>query len=63
MTRYHVQGPAETSEEIQAARKRVEARQIAEASRIRREQIVRGHEEDLHALCARIEALRRECEV
>jgi hypothetical protein len=29
--RYRVQGPAETSEEIQAARKRVEARQIAKA--------------------------------
>ncbi len=62
-TRYRVQGPAETSEEIQAARKRVEARRIAEAGRIRRVQIVRGYEEDLHALRARIEALRRECEV
>jgi hypothetical protein len=62
-TRYRVQGPAETLEEIQEARKRVEARCIAEASRIRREQIVRGYEEDLRALRARIEALRRECEV
>ncbi len=62
-TRYRVQGPAETSEEIQAARKRVEAGRVAEASRIRREQIVRGYEEDLRALRARIEALRRECEV
>jgi len=62
-TRYHVQGPAETSEEIQAAHKRVEAGYITEASRIRREQIVRGYEEDLRALRARIEALHRECEV
>ncbi len=62
-TRYRVQGPAETSDEIQAARKRVEAGRVAEASRIRREQIVRGYEEDLRALRARIEALRRECEV
>jgi hypothetical protein len=61
--RYRVQGPAETSEEIQAARKRVEARCTAEASRIRREQTVRGYEEDLRTLRAGIEALRRECEV
>src|SRR5258708_876874 len=62
-TRYRVQGPAETSEEIQAARKRVEARYITEASRIRREQTVRGYGEDLRALRARIEALCREREV
>jgi hypothetical protein len=62
-TRYRVQGPAETLEEIQTARKRAEARCIAEAGRIRRDQIVRGYEEDLRALRARIEALRRECEV
>jgi hypothetical protein len=61
--RYRVLGPAETSEEIEAARKRVEARRIAEASRIRREQIVRGYEEDLRMLRARIKALRHECEV
>jgi hypothetical protein len=62
-TRYRVQGPAETSEEIQAARKRVEARHVAEASRIQCEQIVHGYEEDLRALHARIEALHRECKV
>jgi hypothetical protein len=61
-TRYRVQGPAETSEEIQAARRHVEARHIEEASCIWREQIVRGYEEDLHTLHARIEALRCECE-
>ena len=61
-TRYRVQGPAETSEEIQAARKRVEVRRIAEAGRIQRVQVMRGYEEDLRALRARIEALRRECE-
>jgi hypothetical protein len=62
MIRYRVLGQAETSEEIDAARKRVEARRIAEASRIRREQIVRGYEEDLRMLRARIKALRHECE-
>ncbi len=48
-TRYRLQGPAKTSEEIQTARKRVEARRIAEAGRIRRQQIVGGYEEDLRA--------------
>ena len=61
-TRYCVQGPAETSEEIKATCKHVEARRIAEAGRIWRQQIVRGYQEDLCALRARIEALRRECE-
>jgi hypothetical protein len=59
-TRYR--GP-ETGEEIQAARKREQARRTAEAARIRREQIARGYEEELRALHARIGALRRECEV
>jgi hypothetical protein len=45
--RYRVQGPSETLEEIRAARKRVEARCIAEASHIRRVQVVGGYEEDL----------------
>jgi hypothetical protein len=60
--RYRVQGPAETSEEIQAARKRVEARCIAEASHIRQVQIMHGYKEDLQALRTQIEALRCECE-
>ena len=47
--RYRVQGPAETSEEIKATCKHVEARRIAEAGRIRRQQIVRGYQEDLRA--------------
>jgi hypothetical protein len=64
-TRYRVEGPLapETREEIQAARKREEARRTAEAVRIQREQIARGYEEELRALRARIVALRRECEV
>ena len=64
-TRYRVEGPLapETWEEIQAARKREEARRTTEAVRIQREQIVRGYEEELHTLRARIVALRRECEV
>jgi hypothetical protein len=53
----------ETWEEIQAARKREEARRFAEAVRIRRKQVVRGYEEELCALRARIVALRSECEV
>ena len=55
--------PEEPWEEIQAARKREEARRIAEAVRIRRTQVVRGYEEELRALRARIVALRSECEV
>ena len=39
-----------------------EIRLREEARRIRREQIIRGYEEELHALRARIMALRRECE-
>ncbi|KAF8502070.1 hypothetical protein F5888DRAFT_1632041 [Russula emetica] len=62
-TRYRVNGPPQTWEDIQAARKREEARRIVEAKRIRREQIVRGYEEELRSLRARIVALRRECEV
>lgn len=53
----------ETHEEIQAGRQREEARRCAEAIRIRREQVVRGFEEEIRALRARILALRRECEV
>jgi hypothetical protein len=55
--------PEETREEIQAARKREEARRLAEAVLIRRKQVVRGYEEELCALRARIVALRSECEV
>jgi hypothetical protein len=63
-TRYRIKGRRpETWEEIQAARKREEARRIAEAVRIRRVQIGRGYREELSALHARIAALRRECEV
>jgi hypothetical protein len=63
-TRYRIEGRRpETWEEIQAARKREEARRIAEAVRIRRVQIGRGYREELCALHARIAALRRECEV
>ena len=40
----------ETSEEVQAGRQREEARRCAEAVRIRREQIVRGFEEDIRGL-------------
>jgi hypothetical protein len=53
----------ETSDEIRAGRKREEARCFAEAVRIRREQVVRGFEEEICALRARIGALREECEV
>jgi hypothetical protein len=49
-------------EDIQAARRREEARGFAEAVRIRREQIVRGYEAELRDLRARIVDLRRECE-
>jgi hypothetical protein len=55
--------PEETREEIQAARKREEARRLAEAVLIRRKQVMRGYEEELRALRARIVALRSECEV
>ena len=63
LTRYRVEGPPETWEEIQAARKRGDAKRFAEAVRIRREQIVRGYDSELGALRARIKALRSECEV
>jgi hypothetical protein len=52
----------ESWEEIQAGRQREEARRCAEAVRIRREQIVRGFEQEIRGLCARIVALRDECE-
>jgi exonuclease VII large subunit len=52
----------ETWEEIEAWRKREEARRCAEAVRIRREQIVRGFEAEIRGLRARIVALRHECE-
>ena len=55
--------PEEPWEEIQAARKREEARRLAEAVRIRRKQVVRGYDEELSALRARIVVLRSECEV
>ena len=55
--------PKETREDIQAARKREEARRLAEAIRIRRKQLVRGYEEELRALRTRNVALRSECEV
>ena len=55
--------PEEPWEEIQAARKREEARRLAEAVRIRRKQLVRGYEEELRALRARIVARRSEREV
>lgn len=61
-TRYHVRGPRETPEEIEEACQRELARRIAAADRIRQEQIVRGYEEGLRALRARIVALRRERE-
>jgi hypothetical protein len=56
-------GRPETWEDIQAARKREEARGFADAVRIRRKQIVRGYEEELCLLRERIMALRREGEV
>ena len=52
----------ESWEEIQAGRQREEARRCAEAVRIRREQIVRGFEQEIRGLRARIVALREECE-
>jgi hypothetical protein len=58
-----LKGAPETWEEIQASRKRVEARCITEAKRIQREQIVRGFEAELHELGTRILALRHECDV
>jgi hypothetical protein len=60
-TRYRVEGLPETWEEFQAARKREEARRTAEAVHIQQEQILRGYEKKLHALCARIVALHHEC--
>jgi hypothetical protein len=62
-TRYRVERRPETWEEIQAARKRQEARSTAQAVRIHREQIRRGYEGELRALRARVVALHRECEV
>ena len=53
----------ETWDEIQAGRKREDARRLAEAVRIQREQVVRGFEDEIYALRARIGALREECEV
>jgi hypothetical protein len=61
-TTYRVQRGGRPRETLEAARERVEAKRIAEAVRIRREQIVRGYDEELRALHARIEALRLECE-
>ena len=52
----------ESWEEIQAGRQREEARRCAEAVRIWREQIVRGFEQEIRGLRARIVALREECE-
>ena len=52
----------ESWEEIRAGRKREEARRCTEAMRIRREQIVRGFEQEIRGLRARIVALRDECE-
>ena len=52
----------ESWEEIQAGRQREEARRCVEAVRIRREQIVRGFEQEICGLRARIVALREECE-
>jgi hypothetical protein len=54
--------PEVTWEDIQAVRRREEARGFAEAVRIRREQIVRGYEAELRDLRARIVVLRKECE-
>src|ERR1700722_4639758 len=54
--------PTETWDEIQAGRKCEEARRCAEAGRIRRKQIVRGFEEEICGLRARIMVLRHECE-
>ena len=62
-TKYQVERQFENWEEIQAARKREQARSTAEAARIRREQIRLGYERELHALRARIVALHQECEV
>ena len=65
-TKYHRiewGGRPVTWDDIQAARKREEARRVAEAVRIRREQVGRGYREELRALRARIVALRGECEV
>lgn len=54
--------PGETWEEIEAGRKREHARRNAEATRIRREQIVNGYKEELSELRERIVALRHEWE-
>ena len=55
--------PTKSLEEIQARRKREDARCRAEAGRIQREQIVRGFEdsEEIRGLWSRIVALRHEC--
>ncbi|KAN0102451.1 hypothetical protein V8E52_011928, partial [Russula decolorans] len=62
-TSYRVERRPETWEDIQAARKRQEARSTTQAVRIHREQIRRGYEGELRALRARVVALHRECEV
>ncbi|KAN0118374.1 hypothetical protein V8E52_005350 [Russula decolorans] len=62
-TSYRVERRPETWEDIQAARKRQEARSTTQAVHIHREQIRRGYEGELRALRARVVALHRECEV
>ena len=54
------QRPEETREKIQAARKRKEARRLAEAVHIRQKQLVRGYEEELREV--RVERARMKWE-
>ena len=60
-TRYHVRRAPEIRDEIQESLKREEAMHLA-AVRIQRDQTVRGYQEELRTLHARIAALRRERE-
>ncbi|KAI0302945.1 hypothetical protein BC826DRAFT_322131 [Russula brevipes] len=59
---HRVARSSESWEDIQAARRREEARRHAEAARIQREQLERGYKEDMRGLQACIVALRHECE-
>ena len=62
-TSYQVERRPESWEDMQAARRRQEARSTAKAALIRREQFKLVYEGELRALHARVVALREECEM
>ena len=62
-TSYQAERQPESWEDIQAARRRQEARSTAKAVLIRREQIRRVYEGELRSLRARVVALQQECEM